>query len=78
MGIVSTCVWVVRVQACVEGWVCIQCVRVLDGTCVGVSRSKGISKCEVVDGNYLPDRCPTSHLGAREIRGDVAFGNGRG
>ena len=31
MGIVSTCVWVVRVQACVEGWVCIQCVRVLDG-----------------------------------------------
>jgi hypothetical protein len=68
-GIVSTCAWVARVRACVEGWACVRCACVLDGTCVGVSRSKGVSKCEAVGGNYLPDRCPA--------RKDPTLGQGR-
>ena len=36
---------------------------------MGASRSKGVSKCEAVSGNYVPDRCPT-----RKDTSDLCWG----
>jgi hypothetical protein len=50
---------------------------------MGASRSKGVSKCEAVSGNYVPDRCPTRKktpqtcVGARQS-GKVSVGSGEG